>query len=47
MIAVKTVLFRGVDNCPVPAENVFLFYSGSFLISCHCGFAVNTVLLTI
>ena len=47
MIAAITVLLHGVGNDPVPVENVFPLYSGSFLSSCYCGFAFNTILLSI
>jgi len=47
MIAAILVLFHGVGNDSVPVENVFPVYSGSFLSSCYCEFAFNTILLSI
>jgi hypothetical protein len=45
VIAAITVLLHGVGNDPVPVENVFPLYSGSFLSSSYCDFAFNTILL--
>ena len=47
MTAAIKFLLHGVGNDPVPVENVFPFYSGSFLSLYYCGFAVNTILLSI